>query len=102
MSQAKYEPGIHTGLDPGTIAARLRQDRWDPMPISDEAGYVYPPHSHATTKLLAIIEGSIEVSVAGTMYRCQSGDQVVVPGEVEHSAIVGRDGCTFFWSEQLR
>jgi AraC-like ligand binding domain len=102
MSRAIYDPDIDAGLDPGTIEARLRQDGWDPVLISDEAGYVYPPHSHAATKLLAITDGSIDVTVAGTTYQCRTGDRIVIAGNMEHSAIVGPDGCTFYWSEQLR
>ena len=42
MSRTIYDPDIDADLDPGTIEARLRQDGWDPVLISDEAGYVYP------------------------------------------------------------
>jgi len=52
--------------------------------------------------LLAILSGSMEVRVAGETYRCLPGDQVVIPGNVEHAALVGPDGCRFYWSEQMR
>ena len=102
MPQPVYVSNIHADLDPRIVLDRLRRDGWEPIPISDPAGYLYPPHSHAATKLLAILSGSMEVRVAGETYRCLPGDQVVIPGNVEHAALVGPDGCRFFWSEQMR
>ena len=102
MSQAVYAPKIHTDLDPQAVLEGLRREGWDPIPIADPPGYAYPLHSHAATKLLAILSGSMEVTVAGETYQCLPGDQVVIPGGVEHAARVGPDGCRFFWSEQLR
>jgi hypothetical protein len=102
MPQTVYAPKIHSGLDPQVVLDRLRRDGWDPIPINDPAGHIYPPHSHATTKLLAILFGSMEVRMAGENYQCLPGDQVVIQGGVEHAALVGPNGCQFFWSEQLR
>jgi len=102
MPQKIYAPNFHADLDPQAVLDRLRRDGWDPIPIGDPPGSVYPPHSHAATKLLVILSGSMEVRVAGESYRCRPGDQVVIPGGVEHAALVGPDGCRFYWSEQLR
>jgi hypothetical protein len=102
MPQAVHTPRIHTDLDPQAVLAQLRREAWDPIPITDPPGYVYPPHSHVTTKLLAILFGSMEVRVADETWRCLPGDQVVIPGGVQHAALVGPDGCQFYWSEQLR
>jgi mannose-6-phosphate isomerase-like protein (cupin superfamily) len=102
MPQSLYAPNIHTTLDPKAVLERLRRDGWDPIPITDPPGYTYPPHSHAETKLLAILSGSMEVRIEGDVYRCLPGDQIVIPGGVEHAALVGPNGCTFYWSEQLR
>ncbi len=43
----------------------------------------------------------MEVRVSGEVYHCSAGDRLIIPGDVEHSAVVGLDGCGFFWSEQL-
>jgi len=102
MPQPVYESNIHADLAPRIVLDRLRRDGWEPIPISEPAGYLYPPHSHAATKLLAILSGSMEVRLAGETYQCLPGDQVVIPGGVEHAALVGPDGCRFFWSEQMR
>jgi mannose-6-phosphate isomerase-like protein (cupin superfamily) len=101
MPESLYTPTRFTDLDPGAVLDQLRRDGWDPIPIADPPGYVYPPHSHVETKLLAILRGSMEVRITGEVHRCLPGDQVVIPGGVEHAARVGPDGCTFYWSEQL-
>ena len=102
MGASIFARQAFANLDAATVLAQLRRDGWDPVPIHDRAGYVYPPHSHAETKLLAFLSGSMDVRVGEETYRCLPGDRVVIPGGVEHAAIVGPDGCQFFWSEQLR
>ena len=102
MPKTDYAPNIHAGLDPQAVLDRLRRDGWHPIPITDAPGSIYPPHAHATTKLLAILSGSMDVKVGDETWRCLPGDQVIIPGGVEHAALVGPDGCRFFWSEQLR
>ena len=43
----------------------------------------------------------MEVNVLGTRLDCVSGDRLLIPGNTEHSAVVGSQGCEFFWSERL-
>jgi hypothetical protein len=102
VATTTYEPQLFANLDADGVRDRLRSEGWDPVPIQDRPGYVYPPHSHAETKVLAFLAGSMEVRVGAYTYRCLPGDRVVIPGGVEHAALVGPEGCTFFWSEQLR
>jgi mannose-6-phosphate isomerase-like protein (cupin superfamily) len=102
VTEAIYQPGIHAGLGRDKLLALVRAAGWDPILIQDPPGYCYPPHRHAAAKLLAILAGSMEVTFGGNTHRCEPGDQVVIPGDTEHSALVGAEGCTFFWSEQIR
>ncbi len=102
MTAPRYSPGIFTGVEPDRVLVALRRDAWDPVPIHDPAGYTYPPHSHAATKLLVILRGTMEVTVAGDCFRCLPGDQVVIPVGTEHSAHIGPEGCDSYWSEQVR
>jgi hypothetical protein len=44
----------------------------------------------------------MDVRVSGETYRCTAGDKLVVPGSTEHAALVGPEGRTFYWSEQVR
>ena len=43
----------------------------------------------------------MEVRVGDETFQCKAGDKVIVDGNVKHSAVVGPEGCTFFWSEKL-
>jgi len=96
-----YSPGIYRNLSESEIARKVTEAGFDPIRISDPPGYVYPPHSHAETKLLAFLRGDMRVTVAGQTYPCVGGDQLIIPGNVEHSAVIGAEGCEYFWSEKI-
>jgi quercetin dioxygenase-like cupin family protein len=83
------------------IARKVSEAGFDPIRISDPPGHIYPPHSHAETKLLAFLRGGMRVTIAGQTYECSPGDQLIIPGNVEHSAVIGREGCVYFWSEKI-
>jgi quercetin dioxygenase-like cupin family protein len=88
-------------LDRDLIASEVRKEGFDPLYIEDPPGHVYPPHRHPATKLVVFLKGSMEVEVAGQKYSCLPGDKLIIPGNVEHAAVVGSAGCSFFWSEKL-
>ena len=96
-----YQPETYKALDQEKIASSIRQDGFNPVSISDPAGYVYPPHRHPETKLLVFLKGSMKVYVQGREFNCSAGDRLMIPGNMEHSAVVGPEGCNFFWSEKL-
>lgn len=96
-----HEPEFYKGLSVAEISNKVIDEGFDPIRISDPPGHVYPPHSHAETKLLAFLQGGMQVTVNGQSYRCQAGDKLMIPGNVEHSAIVGSGGCVYFWSEKI-
>ena len=96
-----YESKFYKTIDRARITEEIRKEGFDPLPINDPPGHVYPSHRHATTKLLVFLKGSMEVEVAGQKYSCRSGDKLIIPGNVEHAALVGPEGCLFFWSEKL-
>jgi len=102
MSDPIYEPGVYKRFNSQTVLRLLWDEGWTPVPITDKPGAVYPLHRHAETKLLAFLAGSMEVHTGGKTYHCQAGDKLVIPGHAKHSAVVGPQGCTFYWSEQLR
>ena len=83
------------------MASAIHDEGFDPLLITDPPGAKYPPHTHPETKLLAFLRGSMEVTVKGERFNCKPGDRVLIPGNTEHSALVGPDGCDFFWSEKL-
>jgi len=43
----------------------------------------------------------MKVRVHNEDFNCYPGDKLIIPGNCEHSALVGSEGCSFFWSEKL-
>ncbi|HEX9758418.1 MAG TPA: AraC family ligand binding domain-containing protein [Nitrospiria bacterium] len=96
-----HEAGFYKDIDRKKIAAEVQREGFDPYLISDPPGATYPPHSHRETKLLVILSGNMEVNIQGEGFSCSPGDRLLIPGNMEHSAKVGENGCQFFWSEKL-
>ena len=92
---------FYKGLSESEIKKHIETEGFSPMKIRNDPDYVYEEHSHPETKLLAFLEGSMEVTVDGEHYSCVKGDKMIIEGNVSHSAVVGNEGCTFFWSEKL-
>ncbi len=96
-----YHKNFYSNLTETEIEAKIREEGFEPMKYHDEAGYVYTPHQHPKTKLLAFLDGTMEVKVGEENFSCGKGDKLVIPGNTPHSAVVGPSGCTFFWSEKM-
>lgn len=43
----------------------------------------------------------MDVTVVGKIYHCKPGDKMIIPGNTVHEAVVGSDGCVFYWSERI-
>lgn len=98
---SNHQPGYYKFKDPDQIIRLISDEGFDPLLISDPPGRLYPPHSHPEIKLLAIVKGSMKVTMSGETFSCGPSDRLLIPGNIEHAAQVGPDGCTFFWSERL-
>lgn len=96
-----YQGAFYKTIDHERIAEEVRREGFDPILISDPPGRIYHPHSHPETKLLVFLSGNMEVRVKGEKYDCRPGDKLIIPGNDEHSAHAGPEGCAFFWSEKL-
>jgi quercetin dioxygenase-like cupin family protein len=96
-----YQPQFYKKPDKDIVAAEIRREGFDPILIQDPPGYIYTPHRHPETKLLAFLLGEMTVHVGANAFTCGPGDKICIPGNVEHSALVGSEGCVFFWSERL-
>jgi quercetin dioxygenase-like cupin family protein len=96
-----YQSEFYKGLTVTQISERVVGEGFNPIRIVDPPGQVYPPHQHAETKLLAFLEGALDVTVQGEHYLCKAGDKLLIPGNIEHSAVVKSVGCVYFWSEKL-
>ena len=96
-----YKKGHYLGKSETEIQNLVQEEGFSPIKISDSPGFVYPSHNHPETKLLAILSGSMTAKVGEEEYFLNPGDQILIPGKLTHSAVVGRGGCTFFWSEKM-
>ena len=96
-----YQAKFYKAINQEQIAEEVRKEGFDPLHIVDPPGHLYPPHRHPETKLLVFLQGDMEVTVADQKFICGPGDKLVIPGNLEHSAVVGPEGCVFFWSEKL-
>ena len=96
-----FERAYYKDLPIAEIAEKVREEGFDPLRISDPPGAVYTPHTHPETKLLAFLHGTMQVTVQGQSFTCAVGDKLFIPGNVEHSALVGAEGCVYFWSEKV-
>ena len=102
MPDVSYRSCAFRGLDQAAVLRAVRERGWAPATFTDPPGAIYPPHRHATAILLVFLAGDMTVTIAGRTYHCVAEDELVIAGEVEHAAVVGADGCTCGWSEQMR
>lgn len=96
-----YQESFYSGLKEEEIEQKVRGEGFTPIKFSDPPRYTYFEHTHAETKLLAFLQGSMEVKVGDQIFQCKAGDKLIIPGNTPHSAITGSEGCAFFWSEKL-
>lgn len=96
-----YQAQFYKTLDKDRIAEEVQEEGFEPVLITDPPGRLYAPHRHAEKKLLVFLQGSMEVTVKGQKFACKPGDKLIITGNIEHSAVAGSEGCTFFWSEKL-
>lgn len=97
----KFEKGKYKKASEDEMREDILSMGYIPLLISNTSGFEYAPHTHAESKLLAFVLGEMVVTVDGEVIECKSGDLLIIPGDVIHSATVGEHGCKFFWSEKL-
>ncbi len=96
-----FHKNFYKGLSEKQIEQKIREEGFDPIRFSNAPGDEYQLHQHPETKLLAFLKGGMCVTVGEKHYFCRAGDKLVIPGNLDHSALVDNDGCEFFWSEKL-
>ena len=101
-SPVAYDRQMFAAADSAAIRKAVEHDGWDTVVVVDAPGTNYAEHEHVKSKLLVFLHGSMIVETDGLRFHCEPGDQLVIPGSMRHAAWVGDEGCTFFWSEQVR
>ncbi len=95
-----YQRACYKNLGEAEIFKRIMAEGFTPLAVNDPPGGYYPPHRHLESELLVILKGGMEVLVADQTYHCRAGDRLLIPGNVEHTALVHADGCAYFWAEK--
>jgi quercetin dioxygenase-like cupin family protein len=102
MQETKYTKSKFSDLsDLSKIIDLIKKSGFDPKKINDAPSLIYKTHIHPETKLLVGISGEMKVKVGDSIYKLEAGDELVIPGNTEHSGEVGSKGCTYFWSEKF-
>jgi mannose-6-phosphate isomerase-like protein (cupin superfamily) len=102
MNDGRYTPGLYSPDDRDGILAMVHAEGWAPLLIDEPAGYTYTPHHHEEDKLIVVLEGEMAVTLGAEDIKCRPGDRLIIPGGVTHAAVMGDQGCIYFWSEQVR
>jgi quercetin dioxygenase-like cupin family protein len=76
-----------------SIEESLRREADDVYGWSNGPGDRYARHTHAYTKVLYCVTGSIDFSLDDRVIRLSAGDRMVLPAGTAHAATVGPTGC---------
>lgn len=95
-----YTKSKYSGKSEKEILEEIESQGFVPEKFSDAPNFVYEPHKHKEEKLLVFLDGEMDVVANNKKFKCQKGDELIISGNVVHSAVVGKNGCSFFWSER--
>ncbi len=76
-----------------SIEQTLRAEADDVYGWSNGPGDRYARHSHAYTKILSCVSGSIDFLLDDRVIHLSAGDRMVLPAGTPHAATVGPSGC---------
>lgn len=88
-----YEIGKGSGLATLFLNSSTGASDLAMSTLNLKPGAAVPPHRHLeSSEAIYLLEGVIEMTIAGKMYRASAGDAVYIPKGVEHSATVPKGG----------
>ncbi|MGQ0733228.1 MAG: cupin domain-containing protein [Acidobacteriota bacterium] len=70
---------------PGFRARVLHSARMSESWVEIEAGASFPEHQHPHEQIVNVLEGTLELVVAGQAHRLSAGQVFVVPSDVPHA-----------------
>ena len=70
---------------PGLRARLIHSDRVTHSWVSVDEGATFPEHQHPHEQIVSVLEGELELVVAGVVYRLTPGQVFVIPPDVRHS-----------------
>jgi quercetin dioxygenase-like cupin family protein len=78
---------------PGVARQSFSSERATVTRYRFEAGATFPQHRHDQEQVTLILEGTVEMALAGESITLESGGFCVVPGGVEHGITAGDGGA---------
>ena len=70
---------------PGLRARLIHSDHVTHSWVEVDAGASFPEHQHPHEQIVSVMEGELELVVAGTTHRLMPGMVFVIPPEARHS-----------------
>lgn len=96
-----YKKGFFKGVSREKIREAMEKEKFSPMVIYDEPGYVYERHKHKEDNYLVCLEGGMQLTVGDTKVNFQPGDKLIIPHDTIHFGTVSDNGCRYFWAAKL-
>ena len=87
--------GYYIGKTEAEIASELCSEGTPPRRVIERPGSRYDSHTSPQDILMAFLGGSAEIVIGGRVFHCQTGDRLLINGHVEHSGVVGYEGCEY-------
>jgi len=81
-------------VDKTVVAADWRQRGYSCDWFSDPPGREWRDFVHSTNELVTVVQGHLELTVAGSTYRVEPGDEVFIPRGAVHSVKNSHTGTT--------
>lgn len=93
------KPGYYLGRSEQEIAVDLGREGLTPRRIVEQPGSRYDRHKNPFDILLAFVDGSADIRIGERTYQCRRGDRLVLSSGIEHSAVIGDNGCVYFMTQ---
>lgn len=89
--------------DPGRVEADWKARGFGFGVFTDPPGRRWEDFTHAVDELFMLVEGDVEVEVAGTAFRAREGEEVLIPAGARHSVRTrGPEGSRWFYGYRSR
>lgn len=93
------KPGYYRGFSENEIANDLSREGLKATRVVEQPGSRYDRHKNAYDILMGFVSGTAEIQIGDRSYKCYAGDRLIISGGVEHSAIVGQNGCVYYMTQ---
>ncbi|VDD77386.1 unnamed protein product [Mesocestoides corti] len=97
-----WDEGVDGVLSRETMLEKLKKQGYSATPYTFSAGSTFPTHTHDVDKKDVVVDGELEFTMYGKSIILKSGDTLVVPKGVPHSAkVIGNRKLEFFDATKL-